>query len=254
MSTTKIRSSVQINVDADLDVNSHKITNLATPTANTDAATKLYVDGILAAGDAMQYKGVIDCSTNPNYPAANAGDTYKVSVAGNIGGIGGVGVAVLAGDMLVCTADGTSAGTQAAVGTSWNVIHVNAAAGSVTSSSTSVTDNAVVRMDSTTGAVVQTSLVTIDDSGSINLPAGQSYKVNGVALSPVPTFVTMEVLTVSAGTGPFTLANTPTTGSLMLFMNGAAQSVTDDYTLSGANITMTYALISTDKLRATYRC
>ena len=31
---------------ADLSLNSHKITNLATPTANTDAATKAYVDSV----------------------------------------------------------------------------------------------------------------------------------------------------------------------------------------------------------------
>ena len=31
---------------ADLSLNSQKITNLGTPTANTDAATKAYVDGI----------------------------------------------------------------------------------------------------------------------------------------------------------------------------------------------------------------
>ena len=32
---------------ADLNANNHKVTNLATPTANTDAATKLYVDGLV---------------------------------------------------------------------------------------------------------------------------------------------------------------------------------------------------------------
>lgn len=180
MSLTKIRSSAQIYVDANFDVGSNKITSLGTPTVATDAATKGYVDGILAAADAMIYKGVINCSTNPNYPAADAGWTYKVSVAGRIGGASGVVVA--AGDIAICTSDGTAAGDQATVGTSWNVIFQNSAAGEVTSSSGSSTDNAIVRMDSTTGTVIQTSLATIDDNGSHNVPAGQSYKVNGVAL------------------------------------------------------------------------
>lgn len=48
----------------------------------------------------------------------------------------------------------------------------------VTNASTS-TDNAIARFDSTTGKIVQNSLVTIDDSGSINIPAGQQYLVNG---------------------------------------------------------------------------
>ena len=177
---SKIRTSAQVVVDADLAVGGFKITGLGTPTVNTDAATKLYVDGILGANDAMIYKGVVDCSADPNYPAANAGDTYKASVSGKIGGASGV--AVIAGDMIICTTDGTASGTQAAVGTSWNVIHVNAASGTVLSSSTSVTDNSIVRMDSTTGSVIQTSLVTIDDTGSVNIPTGQGYKVNGTAL------------------------------------------------------------------------
>ena len=45
------------------------------------------------------------------------------------------------------------------------------------------TDNAVVRYDLTTGVLVQDSLVTIDDTGSVNVPSGQSYKINGTALA-----------------------------------------------------------------------
>jgi len=47
----------------------------------------------------------------------------------------------------------------------------------------SSTDNAIVRWDSTTGAVVQNSSATMDDSGSINIPSGQTYKINGTALA-----------------------------------------------------------------------
>lgn len=34
----------------------------------------------------MLFKGGIDASTNPNYPAADAGWAYKITVAGKIGG------------------------------------------------------------------------------------------------------------------------------------------------------------------------
>jgi DNA-binding GntR family transcriptional regulator len=37
---------------ADLSLNSHKITNLATPTANTDAVTKQYVDNAISGTSA----------------------------------------------------------------------------------------------------------------------------------------------------------------------------------------------------------
>lgn len=71
----------------------------------------------------LVYKGATDCSANPNYPAADAGDLYIVSVAGKIGGASGV--VVEAGDMYVCKTDGTLAGTQAQRGTSWNVAQSN---------------------------------------------------------------------------------------------------------------------------------
>lgn len=77
----------------------------------------------VSTADAMIYKGVIDCAANPNYPAANAGDTYKISVAGKIGGASGT--VVEAGDMAICITDGTASGTQAGVGANWNVIQMN---------------------------------------------------------------------------------------------------------------------------------
>lgn len=69
----------------------------------TTAAVKAYADNLLAANDAMTYKGATDCSGNPNYPTAKAGDTYKVSVAGKIGGASGEVVEI--GDMYICTSD-----------------------------------------------------------------------------------------------------------------------------------------------------
>lgn len=88
-----------------------------------DVYNKAYVDNLIAAQDAMVFKGVIDCSGNPNYPAADRGWTYRVSVAGKIGGASGPNVE--AGDILICITDGTAAGNQAAVGVNWAIIQVN---------------------------------------------------------------------------------------------------------------------------------
>lgn len=84
---------------------------------------KTYVDGIVGATDAMVYKGAIDASGNPDYPAADTGHTYKISVAGKIGGVDGEQVEV--GDMLICLADDTLSGDQATVGGFWNIIQTN---------------------------------------------------------------------------------------------------------------------------------
>lgn len=46
----------------------------------------------------------------------------------------------------------------------------------------SATDNAVVRWDGTTGNIVQDSAVTIDDNGSVDIPTGQTYKINSTTV------------------------------------------------------------------------
>jgi len=142
-------------------------------------AVKGYVDGKFGSLDALLYKGIIDCSTNPDYPAADAGHTYKVSVVGKIGGASGPNVEV--GDLLLCCVDSSASGDHATVGSNWNIIQVNID-GAVIGPSSS-TDNAITRFDLTTGKIIQDSLVTIDDSGSVNIPSGQSYKINGTALA-----------------------------------------------------------------------
>lgn len=71
----------------------------------------------------ITYEGSIDCSGSPNYPAADAGHAYIVSVAGKIGGASGVVVA--AGDMAICKTDSTASGDQATVGANWNIIEKN---------------------------------------------------------------------------------------------------------------------------------
>jgi len=67
-------------------------------------------------------KGTIDCSTNPNYPSALAGDAYTVSTGGKIGGAAGEDVQEM--DVIVCLVD-NAGGDQASVGASWNVIQSN---------------------------------------------------------------------------------------------------------------------------------
>jgi hypothetical protein len=87
---------------------------------STKIATTAFVDLEVAALDAMIFKGPIDCSTNPNFPAADRGHTYRVSVAGKIGGASGFDVKV--NTVLICLTDGTASGTYAAVGSSWLIL------------------------------------------------------------------------------------------------------------------------------------
>ena len=45
------------------------------------------------------------------------------------------------------------------------------------------TDNAVARFDTTTGKLIQNSLLTVDDTGNVNIPTGTKYKINGIDLA-----------------------------------------------------------------------
>ena len=92
-------------------------------TASGQLATTDFVQNAISYLDPLLYKGTIDCSTSPNYPAADAGNCYIASVSGKIGGSSGK--AVLVGDMILCNHDGTSAGDEAAVGIYWNAIQAN---------------------------------------------------------------------------------------------------------------------------------
>lgn len=126
-------------------------------------AVKAYADALIGANNAMVYKGVIDASLNPNYPAANAGDTYRISVAGKIGGASGPNVEV--GDLIICLTDGTAAGTQATVGANWNITQVNIDGAVVGPASAVSTDLAT--FSGTTGKVVQDSGVQISTDGTL---------------------------------------------------------------------------------------
>lgn len=134
--------------------------NVKVPSQN---AVKAYVDSILDTANAMVYKGVINASTNPNYPAADSGHFYRISVAGKIGGASGINVEI--GDTVLCLNDATAAGAQAAVGANWNIIQTNID-GAVIGPASSVAAN-FVTFSGTTGKIVQDSGISIDLDGTL---------------------------------------------------------------------------------------
>ncbi|HET8744312.1 MAG TPA: hypothetical protein VFM98_01815 [Ramlibacter sp.] len=139
---------------------------------------KDYADALIEAQDAMVFKGLIDCSASPNYPAADRGHTYRVSVAGKIGGASGV--VVEAGDFAVCLDDGTPAGNQATVGTHWGVFQANID-GAVTGP-TSATSGNFATFSGASGKVIQDSGVAPADKQD-TLVSGTNIKtINGSSI------------------------------------------------------------------------
>jgi len=153
-------------------------------------AVKAYADALIGANDAMVFKGVIDASTTPNYPAANKGDAYKISVAGKIGGAAGINVEV--GDLIVSTADGQASGTQAAVGANWTIIQSNLD-GAVIGPAASTSGN-LASFSGTTGKLVQDSGLSLDTSTALGTSNTKIPSQNAVKVYADSTFVTQAAI------------------------------------------------------------
>jgi len=154
---------------------------------------RAYSEGLFASNDAMLFKGTIDCSTNPNYPAANSGWLYKISVAGKIGGASGVNVEV--GDSIICSIDGSSSGDQATVGSNWFIIQTNIDGGVVGPASS--TDGHVAVFSGTNGKVVA-------DGGALGTAAfteATAYDASGSAGAVATDLSTHDGLTTTAHGG-----------------------------------------------------
>lgn len=104
----------------------------------------------------------------------------------------------------------------------------------------SATDNAVARFDLATGKLIQNSLATIDDSGTVNIPTGQNYDVNG-----------------SPHTHAYTARSGSTTDGHLAVWNGAnADSIKDGGAIpsvpTGANPTATVGPTATNGSAGTF--
>lgn len=181
--------------------------------------------------DILSALPVIDCSTNPNYPATNA-IGYRVSVAGKIGGASGVSVYV--NDILKPVATAVS-GTHAAVGASWAIIHNHQATLVVDyldlSSATYAVPWGVSRVTTQQDLASTTTLTNATGLVQAGLIAGKSYKIE-VELFITSTanngfkcaFATPDTLTATA----FRAIGTSFTNA------GAVAAYTNVTTLTGA--------------------
>lgn len=148
-----------------------KVTVSAAPSAGTDLTNKTYVDGLLAANDAMVFKGTVGTGGTHEIAAFNAlvvynaGWAYKVITAGTIKGV----VAEI-GDMFVATVDRASLGVDA----DWVVLQTNID-GAVVGPAASITDNAIAIFNGVTGKIIEDSAVVITGAANtITLTKGTS--------------------------------------------------------------------------------
>lgn len=206
----------------------------------TEKASKTYIasaiGAYIAANDVEIFKGSIDCSANPNYPAADAGHVYRVSVAGKIGGSSGAVVEV--GDRLECILDGSASGNQATVGANWIISQVNID-GAVVGPASATSGN-VATFNGTSGKTIQDggkalpsgSIVGTSDTQTLtNKRVTARIGTTASSATPTPDADANDEFTVTALAAGATFAaptGTPTDGQPLLIRikdNGTARSL-----------------------------
>jgi len=154
--------------------------NSATKVASQQSI-KTYVDNLLAANDAMVFKGTVGSGGTYEIAAFNSlvvydvGWTYRVITAGTIKGV----VAEI-GDMYVSTVDRTGGG---GVNADWTVLQTNID-GAVIGPSSAV-DNRIATFDGTSGKLIKDSGLLV--SSFVQSVGGTSNRISigGTATNPI---------------------------------------------------------------------
>lgn len=214
--------------------------------ADTDPhGDRAYADSLFATLNDTDYQGTIDCSANPNYPAADADHSYRVSAAGKIGGASGVDVEI--GDLAICLADGTPSGNQATVGANWTIVQNNLN-GAVIGPSSS-TDDRIVLFSGTTGRLIKQSSLLITDLLTDDYTVAETTDWPGAdpttktdALDTLAARVTVSEADITAVEGDITTIQTDIT-NLQSDVDAVELSV---YTMTANTVTDNYTLVLTD--------
>lgn len=243
---------------ADLDFGNNQGVNVGTPSASTDAANKAYVDAV-AAG--LKWKPAVRAQATANVTLDSAQTVDGVSDLAN-------------GDRVACfsqtttTQDGiyvvntAGAWTRA---TDFANATDQASAAYFVQEGTANADKAFSITNNVGAAVVGT-----DNLAVTQFSSGTSYTAgNGISISANEISVDTSVVathtkfinyetpsgTVNGSNAEFTLANTPISGSVQVYLNGVRQEVGsgNDYTLSGSTITFETAPATGAKVRVDYR-
>lgn len=217
-------SNFAVNVvDTDTALTSNSDTRIP-----SQKAVKAYVDAVSTSE--MTFKGGIDASTNPNYPAAALGDVYRITVAGLIGG--GSGVAVGVGDTIIAAAANVG-GTQAAVGANWTILQANVDAATTSTQGlvTLATNAEALAKSVSTKAVTPAALVgftqkftaTIGDGSTAAIAVSDNLgtldKIAQVRDATSNAMVLVDV-TYASNTTTFTFATAPASNSYKVVIIG----------------------------------
>ena len=219
------------------------ITNLATPSASTDAATKGYVDTAISGLNSLfDAKGSVKVATTVAGTLATSftnGQTID-------------GIVLATNDRIliknqasqiengIYTVNASGAPTRATDMDVWTEV-----------------PGAFVAVEEGTANVDTIWLCTSNQGGTINSTAITFQQIPTTAGLSNTNFIDKEIPSgsINGSNTAFTLVNTPVAGSEHVYLNGVLQEsgAGNDYTISGANITLLSAPLTGEKLRITYR-
>jgi len=234
-----IKKDGTVAMTGNLDFGNQKGVNVATPTANGDAANKSYVDTLInGLPSAYRYRNV-HAATTGNINLSNPGTAVFD------------GHTLVTGDRLLVWQQSTQ---------SQNGIYVfdTSSTALTRASDSDAWDELVgtlVYVDQGTTYGEARFFCTANTGGTLGSTA-VTYVQDGSGTLSTSNFVTEETPSgsINGSNTAFTLANTPTAGTLKLYLNGLRlkSGAGNDYTLSTATITMTTAPVSGDVLLADY--
>lgn len=226
-----------------LDLGNQRIINVNTPSTGTDAANKNYVDTAIANLNSLfDAKGSVR--------AATTGAGTLASSFANGSTVDGVTLAT--NDRILIKNQASQAE---------NGIYIVAASGAPVRATDMDAWNEVpgafVAVEEGSTNVDTIWLCTANQGGTLNTTAITWQQIPTTAGLSSSNFVDKETPSgsINGSNTAFSLANTPVSGSEHVYLNGILQDVGagNDYTISGANITMTTAPLTGEKLKVSYR-
>lgn len=226
-----------------LNMGSQIITNVQTPSVSTDGVNKSYVDTLISNVTALfTSKGTVRVATTANGALTTAYANASVLD----------GITLVTGDRILIK-------NQTA--TSENGLYTVNATGAPTRALDmdiwSEVPGAWVTVQQGTANADTTWLSTADTGGTLNTTAiTWTNPITGAGLTSA-NFVDKEIPTgaINGVNTAFSIATAPALGSEHIYLNGWLQEsgAGNDYTITGANITMAFAPLTGEKLRVSSR-
>jgi hypothetical protein len=236
-----VKRTGTVAMTGSLNMGSQTITNLATPSSGTDGVNRNYVDTAIAA-----LNSVFDSK-----PSVRAASTANVTLATPGASIDGV--SLTSGDRILLKNQSAPAENGIYIWTGAAALLTRA----LDMDAWNEVPGAWVTVEEGTTLADTFWLSTANAGGTLNTTAITWTQFNTGAGLSTSNFVDSEVPsgTVNGVNVTFTLANTPTAGTVHLYANGLRMKAgaSEDYTISGATITMTTAPETGDVILADYR-